>query len=228
MKMTTQTPEEQITLSSSEFDQFKEEVGPTAVTGELQQDLRLKEQLKLFRIFDKKYLNVNEKKSDTTTSFFIKLAALDSNPVRKRSIKFIPLLLGLLLISLAGFIYYLKLLGLPILHNPYVYTVIVGFVATGSILIVYVIKESRNVLIFYSQHGRIPLAELFYRIPDKSSFNQFVSELMDCINTMKSKSHYTKTQTLAAELSEHRRLRDEGALSSKEYEIAKNNIMAFH
>lgn len=228
MQMTTQNPEEEITLSSSEFDQFKEEAGPTSVTSEIQQNIRIKEQLKLFRIFDKKYLNVNQKTADATTSFFVKLSVLDSTPVRKRMIKYFPLLLGLVLISLAGFIFYLKQLGLPILHNPYVYTVIVAFAAIGSILIVYVIKESRNVLIFYSQHGRIPIAELFYRIPDKATFNHFVSELMDCINTERSKSHYTKTQTLAAELSEHRRLRDEGALTNKEYETAKNNIMAFH
>lgn len=224
----TQTPEEEITLSSSEFDQFKEESGPTSVTDELSQEIPIKEQLKLFRIFDKKYLNVNEKSAKSVTSFFVKLAILDSVPKRKRIIKFVPLLLGLVSVSLSWFIFYLKQSGVPLFQGLYISTAVVLCAAIGAILVVYVIKESRHVLIFYSQNGRIPIAEILIKKPNKQAFNKFVSELISCINAVKARSHYSQTQALAAELSDHRKLRDDGAISSKDYELAKSNIMSHH
>lgn len=226
--MTSQDPEEQITLSSSAFDQFKDDDKPTTVTREMSQAVRIKEQLKLFRIFDKKFINVNEKTADGVTSYFFKLSMLDPTPVRKRIIKFKPLIAGFMLLGLAWLAYYFKKTGHPLLESLYVYTVIVALAALGLILIVYVIKEFRNVLVFYSQHGRIPVAELLYRIPNKIEFQQFVTELVECINISKSMTTYSDSQLLAAELSEHRKLRDEGALSDREYETAKNNIMKFH
>lgn len=224
----TNQDSEQITLHSSEFDQLEEDITPTTITGELSQSVNIKEQIKLFRIFDKKHLNVNEKTAKGTISFFVNLTILDAKPAHKRIIKFAPLFWGVFFISLAWFAYYLKNIGLPILTSPYVYTAIILFAAIGLILIVYVVKATRNVLIFYSEHGRIPLVELFYRVPNKATFLHFVSELSDCINANKSKSYYTDSQTLAAELSEHRKLRDKGILSNKDYETAKNNIFSSH
>jgi hypothetical protein len=226
--MTSQDSEEQITLSSSAFDQFKDDDKPTTVTREMSQAVRIKEHLKLFRIFDKKFININEKTADGITSYFFRLSMLDPTPVRKRIIKFKPLIAGFVLLALSWLTYYFKNTGHPLLESLYIYTVIVALAALGLILIVYVIKEFRNVLIFYSQHGRIPVIELLYRIPNKVEFQQFVTELVECINIAKSRTTYSDSQLLAAELSEHRKVRDEGGLSGREYEIAKNNIMKFH
>lgn len=226
--MTTQEPEEQITLSSAAFDQFKDDDSPATVTKELSQAVQIKEQLKLFRIFDNQTINVNEKTADGIVSFYFKLAMLDPTPAHKRKIKFTPLLIGFALLGIAWIIFSQKQAGHPLLDSPYVYTAIVAFVAIGLIFLVYVIKEFHNVLIFYSQHGRIPIVELLYRVPDRQSFHQFVSELIENIQTTKSNTAYSNTQFLAAELTEHRKLRDEGAISAKEYELAKNNIMKYH
>ena len=226
--MTSQDSEEQITLSSSAFDQFKDDDKPTLVTKELSQEIRVKEKHKLFRIFDKKFINVNEKTADKITSYFFKLSMLDPVPVRKRIIKFKPLIFGFVLLALAWATYNIKKSGHPLFESLYVYTVIVILAALGLILIVYVIKEFRNVLVFYSQHGRIQVIELLYGIPNKVEFQQFVAELAECINIAKSKTTYSDSQLLAAELSEHRKLRDEDILTDREYETAKNNIMKFH
>ena len=226
--MSNEDSDEQITLSSSAFDQFKEDDTPTTVTKELSQTIQIKEKFRLFRIFDKKFINVNEKTADGVISFFYRLSMLDPNPDRKRIIQFKFLLLAVVFLALAWLTFTFKKAGHPLFDSLYTYTVIVIFAAIGLILIVYVIKEFRNVLIFYSQHGRIPVVELLYRIPNKSEFHQFVAELVEFINKEKSKTIYSDSQLLAAELSEHRKLRDEGALSNKQYETAKNNIMQFH
>jgi len=226
--MTSQDSNEQITLSSTEFDQFKDDDKPNTITSELSQAIKIKEQLKLFRIFDKKYINVNEKTGSGVTSYFFKMAYLDPEPLRKRKLKFKHLLLGVALLGIAWLTFSLKKAGHPLFSSLYVYTAIATFVAIGLILIVYVIKEFRNVLVFYSQHGRIPVVELFYRIPDKVEFNKFVSEIIECIKTTKSQIPYSGSQLLAAELTEHRKLRDDGAISSNDYENAKNNIMKHH
>lgn len=226
--MNNRESDEQITLSSSEFDQFKDDNNPTTVTSELSQAIEIKEQLKLFRIFDRKFINVNEKTAKATISYFFKLSMLDPKPRRRRIIKFGPLIAGAAFLALAWLIFSLKQSGLSLLESPYTYTAIVAFVAIGLILLVYVVKEFKNVLVFYSQHGRAPIIELLYNIPDKKEFRQFASELTDCINTQKTKIYYSDSQLLAAELSEHRKLRDEGGLTNGEYESAKNNIMKQH
>lgn len=226
--MNSQESEEQITLASSEFDQFKDDDQPTTVTSELAQSAQLKEQMKLLRIFDKKFINVNEKTPTGAISYFFKLSMLDEKPRRRRNLRFLPLLFGFGLISLAWFTYTVKQTGLALLSSPYTYTAIVGFLAIGLILIVYVIKEYRNTLVFFSQHGQVPVIELLYNVPDKAEFQRFVSELVNCINDQKSKLYYSKSQILAAELTEHRKLRDEGGISAKGYETAKKNIMKQH
>ena len=226
--MDTRETDEQITLSSSEFDQFKDDNSPNTVTSELSQAIAIKEQLKLFRIFDKKLINVNEKTAKDTVSYFFKLSMLDPKPRRRRIIKFTPLLMGIAFLALAWYVFTLKQSGLPILASPYTYTAIVAFVAIGLILMVYVIKEFKNVLVFYSLNGRAAIIELLYKVPNKLEFRRFVSELVDAINTERTKNYYSESQILAAELSEHRKLRDEGGLTNSEYETAKNNIMKQH
>ena len=226
--MSNQEPEEEITLSSSAFDQIKDDNKPTTVTREMSQAVQIKEQLKLFRIFDRKYINVNEKEAAAVKSYFFDLSMLDPKPVRKRNLKFKPLIFGLVLLAFAWITYSLKKAEHPLFTSLYVYTAIAVFVAAGLILLVYVIKEFRNSLIFYSQHGRAPIVELLYNVPDKIEFRQFVAELIECIETSKLNIFYSNSQLLAAELSEHRKLRDEKALSSKDYEKAKNNIMKLH
>lgn len=226
--MNTGDNEEQITLSSSEFDQFRDDDKPNTVSSELSQVIPLKEQMKLFRIFDRKFINVNQKTAKSTVSYFFKLSMLNPKPRRKRIVKFAPLLIGIAFLALAWFTFSLKNSGLAILSSPYTYTAIVAFVAIGLILLVYVVKEFRNVLVFYSEHGQIPIIELFNRIPNKAEFQRFATELIECINVEKTKNYYSDSQILAAELSEHRKLRDAGGISSKEYEKAKNNILKQH
>lgn len=226
--MTKQTTDEQITLYSPEYGEQSETIDLNQVTLELLQTSKWKEQQKLFRIYDNKYLNVNEKLAKRTSSYNVHLTLLNPNPVRKRCLNAKYLLFAGLLFGLAWLIYSLIQQGVTGFTNPYMYSLVVLPITLGTILIVYMIKKFKHILIFYSEHGRVPVVEMFYKNPSKNSFNAFAGELINCIQTIKAEHYYNNSQTLAAELSEHRRLRDEGVFSGDVYEQAKANILTNH
>lgn len=226
--MTNKEAEEQITLYSPEYDAQDETISLNAVTDELLQTIGWKEQQKLLRIFDNKFLNVNEKNSGKTTSFNIKLTLLDAKPVHKRIINIRYLVISAILFAAAWVVYYFTRLQLSPFSNPYFYGLTAIMTALGAISFVYMVKQSRHVIIFLSRHGRIPVVELFFRNPDKSTFNVFLNRLIHCSNTLKESNYYTDSQTLAAELSEHRRLKNEGIISNEDYEQAKRRIFSSH
>ncbi|WP_455208581.1 hypothetical protein [Kaarinaea lacus] len=226
--MTNQISKEQITLSSPDYRDNAEAIELNQVTLELLQTVSWKEQQKLLRIFDNKFLNINEKNAKKTTSYNIHLWLLDANPVRKRILHVKYLLTACALMALGWLAYYVIQLGIPGFSNPYLYALPVLPITAGIILLVYMIKLSKHVLLFYSDHGRIPLVEVFYNNPGKNRFNQFAGELINCIHAVKTENYFNEQQILAAELSEHRRLRDEGVISDAVYEEAKNNILTYH
>jgi len=226
--MTNQTTDEQITLYSPEYGEPSEEITLNEITLELLQTNNWKEQQKLFRIYDSKFLNVNEKFAKKTRSYNVHLTLLDPNPVRKRSLNLKHLLIASGLFCLAWLILKFVPQGFPGFPSHYMYSLVVLSVTLGAILIVYMIKQAKHVLIFYSNHGRVPIAELFYKIPSKKAVNAFAGELINCIHTAKSSNYYDSSQTLAAELSEHRRLRDEAVITEEMYERAKTNILTNH
>jgi len=226
--MTKQTTDEQITLYSPEFGEQSETIDLNQLTLELLQTSNWKEQQKLFRIYDNKYLNINEKHAKKTRSYNIHLSLLDPNPVRKRSIKLKYLLIAGGLFCMAWLVYQMIQMGISGFSSPYMYSLVVLPATIGTMLIVYMIKQAKHVLIFYSNHGRVPVAELFYKNPSKNKFNAFAGELINCIQSVKAGNYYNDSQTLAAELSEHRRLRDEDVFSDEIYEQAKVNILTNH
>jgi len=220
--------ENQITLSSSDYSDKIEKIELNQVTQELVQTASLREQKKLLRVFDNKFLNINEKKAKKTTSYNIHLWLLSANPIHRRKIPVKPLLIGCALFVLAWLAYHFIKTGIPGINSPYLQAIPVLLGTAGAILVVYAFNQYKNVLIFYSDHGRIPLVELFYNNPSKSSFKKFTGDLVNAIHSAKSKKNYNAQQMLAAEVSEHRRLKDEGVLSDAFYEKAKTNILNYH
>ena len=226
--MTKQTTDEQITLYTPEYGEPSETIDLNQLTLELLQTSQWKEQQKLFRIYDNKFLNINEKQAKKTNSYNIHLSLLNPNPTRKRHINLKHLFTATGLFCLGWLIYYMIRINLFGSSNPYLYSLAVLPITIGTMLIVYMVKQAKHVLIFYSNHGRVPIVEMFYKNPNKNQFNAFAGELINYIQTVKANNYYNDSQTLAAELSEHRRLRDEGVFSDKIYEQAKANILTNH
>ena len=226
--MTKQKLDEHITLYSPQYSEQAEEISLDKVTLELLQTSKLREHQKLFRIFDDQFLNLNEITAGKASSFSIRLNLLDETPVRKWFIKFSHLLFAILSFLLAWLTFELMQKNIAFFNTPNIYASITLLITAGAILMVYMVKNTRHVLIFKSKHGQVPVAELMYNNPDKRRFRQFARELSKLIAQCQTQNYYTDSQILAAELSEHRRLRNEGALTDKVYEQAKHHIMTYH
>jgi hypothetical protein len=226
--MTKQTTEEHITLYSPAYSDQTEEVNLNQVTQELLQTNRLKEYQQLCRIFDDKFLNINQKHGRNSRGFTVPLSLLDEQPVSRWFIRFRYLFLAAILFVLAWAAYALMQHNIGIFNHPNTYAAITLLLTIGAILIVFMVKQSRHVLIFRSRHGHMPLLELLYNKPDKYRFRQFAAQLRELIARCDTQNHYTESQRLAADLAEHRRLRNERILTDKQYEQVKQNIMACH
>ena len=231
--MTSYESNEQITLYTPDYQSQEKEIEFKTVTHELLQTSSMKELQKLFRIYDNKFLNINEKTSGTLTSHNIRLSMLDPAPAKKFIFSFTSFILALMFFAVAFGTYKLighQIPGIPnrYVTSPYMYSTIALAAALGMMFVVIMIKRSRRVLVFYSKNGRTPIVELLLRNPDKRTFNNFILELISCVRAITANNYYTDTQIMAAELSEHRRLRDEGLLVHAAYEKAKNRILNSH
>jgi len=196
-----------------------------SLTLELKQGSKFTEKLRRVRIYDNTILSVAEKTPKQRKSFMIHLALLDPTPKRVYNINMKLLSVFIVLEVLTYVAYVTKGLLLQLLSGSYIHAVI-AFLATSAVIaLLFTIKSFNNKWVFYTARGRIKILELFNNKPGRGQFQQVFGDLIDNINRIKSKNYFSKTTLAAAEVSEHRRLRDEGIITAEQYEQAKRNIL---
>lgn len=195
------------------------------MTLKLRQGSQLNEKQRLLRVFDSTILSFAEKTPKRTRSFMIHLALLDPTPKRIYNINMKLLTTFIVLEVLTYVAYVLKDLHLKFLAGAPIYTIIALLATSSVIMLLLTIKSFNNKWIFYTARGRIALFELFNNKPNMGQFQQVFGDLINSINKIKSTSYFTETKLAAAEVSEHRRLRDEGIITPAQYELAKRNIL---
>jgi hypothetical protein len=99
--------------------------------------------------------------------------------------------------------------------------------ACAGLSLVLAVYRSHDRLVFYSQYGRVPLVVLFNRSPDRAILDSFADTLVQHIKDAKTHIPCTN-ETLSEELKAHRRLMEEGAISSKRYDLVKQRILSQH
>ncbi|MCI0508255.1 MAG: hypothetical protein L0Z73_19440 [Gammaproteobacteria bacterium] len=192
---------------------------------QLLQVSNLKEKQRLVRIFDNRILIVSEKTPAQCRSYMIHLALLDPAPRRIYNIN-LHLLTGFMVLEVLTYtVYVLKDLHLTLLSSPCIHTAIALLAASSIIMLLLTIKSLNNKWIFYTARGRIEILELFNNNPDRARFQQCLDGLIKRINRAKLEYPVAGAELAAAEVSEHRRLRDEGIITSGQYEQAKTNIL---
>jgi len=228
--MRTSSNEEQITLYSADANALAQ---PSAanlknITMELLQYSKWKGEQRLIRVYDDKFLSIIEKNMKGAISYWINLTLLDAAASRQRTINWKFLLYSVCSVSLAATLslIYSRTPGLvaptyALITNVLLYTL-------GAIFFLSMLNRSKNSLVFYSSYGQIPIFEIAFNKPSKPQFRKFATELIARINNAKSNTYFSEPQILAAELNEHRRLRDEGVLSDEIYRYAKMNIFRHH
>ena len=99
--------------------------------------------------------------------------------------------------------------------------------ACAGLSLILAVYRSHDRLVFYSQYGRVPLIVLFNRSPDRAMLDSFTDTLVQHIKG--AKIHYPRAnETLSEELKAHRRLMEEGVISSKRYDVVKQRILSQH
>jgi len=217
---------EQITLHSSELQSITPtEEDLTTVRLELQQVSKLQKLQRSVKVFDTNVALIADKMNKRSRSYMINLALLGDQPARIRKINW-KLLISAAIFGVAAFlVLHLKLKGVPWLSNEYSYAVILSL-AFGSLLSVYLtIRSFKNIWVFYSMRGRIPIIVLYHHLPDKAQFMKFIDGMVNSIAKAKQALRIPPSQLVPLEVGEHRRLNDEGIISQKQYEVAKNRIL---
>ena len=195
------------------------------ITLKLLQLNNLKDKQRLICVFDQKVLKLTEKSSSQTRSYMIDLSLLDEAPRRVYNInlKFLTAFLTLEVITYA--VYVLKTIGLGFLSSSYINAAIALLAASSVIMLLLAVKSFNNKWVFYTLNGRTPILELFNNNPNRKIFQKIFSGLIANISRARSENRLTAAQRQAKEVSEHRRLRDEGILTQEQYEKAKANIL---
>jgi hypothetical protein len=196
---------------------------PSAVSARLDQSTPRFERRLV--IFDRSYLGVH---SDSRTSppqkYWLRMAFLDPRPTPLASPAWWHISCGL---ALAGTV--MLMAGMSGIEPAQAWTA--GGLATGVAGIasaVYTWCRSRDRLVFYTRHGRVPVAQLLRTRPDRQSAGQFLAMLQQAIERAAAERQGPRAQFLRDEMREHRRLLDEGVLPREAYEAAQARILGAH
>lgn len=223
--MYQQATAEKIALTPSEIKLPLAENDFRKLTLKLLQVNNFKEKQRLICVFDQKVLKLTEKTPKQTRSYMIDLRLLDDAPRRVYNINLKFLTAFVVLEVITYTLYVLKDIGIAFLSNSYINAAIALLGASSIIMLLLAIKSFNNKWVFYTLNGRIPILELFNNNPNRDQFQKIFSGLIKNITKARSENRLSAAELEASEVSEHRRLRDEGVITHEQYEMAKANIL---
>ncbi len=212
---------EEICLSTSGDEAETDEVsGGQETVAELEQYNRMRLSQSQFTLFANQRLMVaTQGAMQPARNYTIDIRILDPQP--KRSVK---VSWGYLLIFALCAIYLIAVSG-QVIPGITLLTFMIG--AGAGLSLVAAIYRSHDRLVFYSQHGRVPLVVLFNRLPDRETQNSFTGALVEYIKEAGTPNTGTD-EILSNELKAHRCLMEEGIISARRYDIVKSRILGQH
>lgn len=232
-----QNNDEEILLFSTEsptepsFDSSTEETGNTkqhTVSVKFNQINRETLHTKHLCIYDSQFLEIKEYQYKNKLQFWLNLAYVNTKPKRQWDINWNWAWLTLLFSGLVVLFQFTPILPLITGNDDYLASGIVILVTLSLLCFIMLIRGAKHVAQFSSLHGKVRLFELFINKPSRAEFQTFLMRLHECGEQAKSSNHLNQTQQLAAEMSEHRRLRDQNVISAEDYDRAKSNLLSKH
>lgn len=182
-----------------------------------------------YEIFNGHYMEIRSRSwRSQSRRYVLDLAFLDPEPLRRRVVawRWLGAALGLLAVSALPAVY-AHYSPSAELTAPWIATVILS-VAASAVILLWALHRSCDKLLFHSQHGRAALLEFLNNKPAKHEFRAFVQDLIQRIRQAREQRYPSSRALLAAELREHRRLRDEGVIDADEYDAVKARILQSH
>ncbi len=181
-----------------------------------------------FEIYNKKFLRINARTLRNEIRYDINLAMMEPWPIRHRKVAWRWLLpVVFMLVVSTGIGAWMYVHAGNINYGFWIPLMAGALFFTLGAIIMFVIK-SPNVMEFRSRYGGCVLISLFYRKPNTREFNEFVEQLKNRILGATQSLDIDKSQMLAIELKELRRLTSEGAIGDSDYARAKDRIFRLH
>ena len=212
---------EEIVLGN-EFDETASVIIPRKTNHQYIQVSKFRGIKRFFKIFNDVYLHQsiesfrNKNKSDTR----LNLTFIDPEPIRKIHFAwnwvysaYVTIFLGALLIYIGEFS------GLVLAH-PYMLPISVVLITAGMIFSMIFFYRTQDKIIYKSLVGQVPLIEMFNR-PNQADFKRFTESLVVYILQSQRRLGLTMKQRLIGELSDLRRLSEEGIITVEAYEQAR-------
>ena len=218
------TVHEDITLFTDD-----EQVSVRKVNREFRQHSKLKGVINEFTIFnDNQCYQKVIRKHGGKHKFRVELSYLDPEPRREFNLAdswlvtaAIGAILSFLLIYLGWFH-----TNAARLDSHLLYALLSISISFSLISFLVALLKTRDRLVIFSKCGRAPVLELINNNPDKDSFLQFTNCLSRHILLSRQNITCSATELLAKELKELRRLKDEGVIPTKQYELSKQKIFS--
>lgn len=171
-------------------------------------------------LIDERALKVQRFSKRKTLSYMIDIISLDSNSKRVTTIAWGWLVSSVFFVSATMSISYFPALQTN-LETNYLTGIIIlmALCSIASLVLCWMLSLRKQV--FYSRHGRIPLLEIWFNLPTRKSFRQYIKFLTGSIEQVQQKAGLSDEQQLTGEMKMLRRLADESVIDKTTYETAK-------
>lgn len=180
----------------------------------LSQRSRIHHRQRNFTLFNGHYLEMRESLRSRERRAIFNLAFLDAEPRRYRRLAWRWLTVTLALAALASAAF--------ALGGAFPGAAVLALAVLASFQVV---RRSRDQLVFFTNVGRMPLFALDLGLVsgrESRDFAGLLSERIEGASVLLPRGR----ERLAAEMAEHRRLHESGAISKRSYEKAKQRIFA--
>jgi len=191
----------------------------------LTQECNARGEKRVFEIYNDKFIKVNTSNIINHHSYHLNLSMLAPWPVRHRNISWQWLLavsyFSLTTIAYTAYLFYFQ--ESSKLERLLPFIVIFLLLSLASFLMF--LYQSPNVMEFKTRYGNCAVLSLLHNRPNKKNFKSFVEEIKLRSLTASQAIKIDKNQMLNIEMNELKRLRDEGIITSHDYEEAKSRIL---
>lgn len=222
--MEDQPDVEEIVLGN-EFDETESVIIPRKTNHEYAQISKYKGINRFFKIFNDVYMHQSIKsfrnKNDTETR--INLTYINAEPKRGGHFAWKWLFNAYITGFVGAILFYVGgLSGLEIAH-PYMLPIGVVLITIGLVSTMLFYYRTQDKMIYQSLVGQVPLIELFNR-PNDDEYQLFTDTLKSHIKEAQQRMGLNMKQRLKLELSDLRRLSEEGVITVEAYEQARGLI----
>lgn len=205
---------------------FKENAVPRTRLIELSQVSLLKSYSVHFTLYDGHFVSVYSKTIfSKPKKYWINIAYLEPVPRRILKIDRPALYITGTLLLVSVILILINTFSNGDLMLP---TVTIATVCGALISFLLLIYRSRDRVVFYTRYGRITWLEFLINKPTRRTYKEFIEILNSDCHAVSNHQSHRHEQRLGTELREHRRLKDEGILSSRIYEDVKRRFLGRH